>query len=173
MKSTNIIALLTITMLSLNATKAEEVIRKVENVTILNLNGEEAQIPYWGEKNLMLFYVDPDRANQNQNYTDELERSKRAEGENLVGMGIMNLKDAPFIPNRLARAMANKRTEKNHAIVLSDEGRILATEWELGDCNNKFVSILVNRDGEIVYLKKGEFTPEEWEEFLLAIDTLK
>ncbi len=173
MKITNIISLITIALLNIGTTQAQEVIRKVDNVTVLNLDGEEAQIPYWGEKNLMLFYVDPDRANQNQQYTDELERSKRAEGVNLVGMGIMNLKDAPFIPNRLARTMANKRTEKNHALILSDENRTLATEWELGDCNNKFVSILINRDGEIVYVKKGEFTPEEWEEFLLVIDTLK
>ncbi len=152
---------------------AQEAIRKVENVTILNLNGEEAQIPYWGEKNLLIFYVDPDRAGQNQKFTDELEQSKRAEGKNLFGLGVMNLKDAPFIPNKLARTMADKRTEKNKALILSDEKRILSTEWELGDCNNKFVTLLINRDGEIVYIKKGEFTEDDKVEFLTLIDIMK
>ncbi len=168
-----IITLIATTILSIGVINAQDVIHKVENVTILDLKGKPAQIPYWGEKNLMLFYVDPDRANQNQELTDELERSKRAEGKNLIGLGIINLKDAPFIPNQLARAMAYKRTEKNKAIVLSDENNILSSEWELGDCNNKFVSMIINRDGELVYIKKGEFTLEEWEEFLVVIDNHK
>lgn len=168
-----IIVILTIALLYPKIADAQDPIRKVENITILNLKGDEAQIPYWGEKNLLIFYVDPDRAGQNQKFTDELESSKRAEGENLVGMGVMNLKDAPLIPNKLARTMAEKRTEKNKAVVLSDEGRILSTEWELGDCNNKFVTLLINREGEIVYIKKGEFTEDDKIEFLTLIDIMK
>ncbi|MFI3248587.1 MAG: hypothetical protein R3Y39_05600 [Rikenellaceae bacterium] len=173
MKITKVIALLTISLFATTITHAQEVIRKVENVTILSLDGKDTQIPYWGEKNIMIFYIDPDRAAQNQKFIDDLDESKRAEGENLVGMGIMNLKDAPFIPNRLARAIAEKRGTTNNALVLSDENRTLSTEWELGDCNNKFVTILINRDCEIIYVKKGEFTPEEEEELLLLIDKLK
>ncbi len=152
---------------------AQEVINKVDNVVVKSLEGNEIKIPHWGEKNLMIFYVDPDRAGQNQDFTYELEESKRAEGENLVGLGVMNLKDAPFIPNGLARKMALKRTEKNGATVLSDEDSILSREWKLGDCNNLFVTIMINRAGEIVYLKKGEFTESEKQEFFKVVDLLK
>ncbi len=148
-------------------------IRTVENVTVKNLQGKPAQIPYWGEKNLMLFYIDPDRAGQNQDFTDELERLKRAKGDNLVGMGIINLKDAPFIPNALARRIAHKRTEKNKAVVLSDDDRILAEAWGLGDCNNLFVSIFINRAGEILFVRSGEFSEQDKEEFLEMVDLLK
>lgn len=152
---------------------AQEPIRKVENVTILNLDGKETQIPHWGEKNLLIFYVDPDRAGQNQSFTDELESNKRTEGKNIFGMGVMNLKDAPFIPNKLARSMAEKRTAKNKALVLADEDRTLSTAWELGDCNNKFITLLLNRKGEIIYVKKGELTEEDKKEFYSVVESLK
>ena len=34
--------------------------RKVSNVEVLDLEGKPVTLPYWGEKNLMIFYVDPD-----------------------------------------------------------------------------------------------------------------
>ena len=34
---------------------------KVCNVTIKTLHGEVADLPYFGEKNLFMFYIDPDK----------------------------------------------------------------------------------------------------------------
>ncbi len=68
----------------------------------------------------------------------------------------MNLKDAPMVPNSMARNMARKRTAKNGATVLADQDRILSTAWNLGDCNNKFVLMFVTKEGELVFLRKGE-----------------
>ncbi len=168
-----ILSLATTLIATTSMAQEANVIRKVENVELKNLLGNPAQIPYWGEKNLMIFYIDPDRAGQNQDFTDELERSKRAEGDNLVGMGIMNLKDAPFIPNALARKMAHKRTEKNKAVVLSDEGRVISEAWGLGDCNNLFVSIFVNRAGEILFIRKGEFSEKDKADFFEIMELLR
>ncbi len=170
---TTSILTLSLALICSTSLSAQEVIRKVENVTIKNLEGNAVKIPHWGEKNLMIFYVDPDRAGQNQEFTYELEESKRAEGKNLVGLGIMNLKDAPFIPNGLARKMALKRTEKNGATVLSDEGNILSKEWNLGNCNNLFVVIMLNRAGEILFIRKGELTESDKAEFYEMVDILK
>ncbi len=49
--------------------------------------------PYWGEKNLMIFYIDPDHHKQNEDFTTDMEENHRVEGENLFGFGVMNLKD--------------------------------------------------------------------------------
>lgn len=38
--------------------------RKVSDVTLLDLNGDPTQLPYWGEKNLMIFYIDPTTTNR-------------------------------------------------------------------------------------------------------------
>ena len=52
--------------------------RKVSNVEVLDLEGKPVTLPYWGEKNLMIFYVDPDHHKQNEDFTVELEKNHRA-----------------------------------------------------------------------------------------------
>ena len=147
--------------------------KKVENVTILDLEGNPASLPYWGEKNLMIFYIDPDKHKQNQAFTEEMEANHKAEGENLYGFGIMNLKDAPMVPNSVARSMAKKRTEKNGATVLADQNLDVATAWGLGDCNNMFVLLVVSKDGELVYCKKGELSRADIDDFYKFIEKYK
>ncbi len=144
--------------------------KKVSNVTLESLTGESTTLPMWGEKNLLIFYVDPDHPKQNEAFTIEMEEKHLAAGDNIYGFGILNLKDAPMIPNALACKLANNRTKKNGATVLADKDRLLQQAWGLGDCNNSFVMILVSKEGELVYVHKGEYTEEDKVEFFRAID---
>ena len=43
------------------AVQAQEPHRKVDNVTLKSLDGKETLLPDWGEKHLLIFYIDPDR----------------------------------------------------------------------------------------------------------------
>ena len=147
--------------------------KKVKNVKVLDLDGNEASLPYFGEKNLMIFYIDPDKHKQNEAFTVEMEQNHKAEGDNLYGFGIMNLADAPMIPNKIARSMAQKRTEKNGATVLSDQDHVLRDAWGLGDCNNMFVLLVVSKDGELVYCHKGELSRAEIDDFYYFIQSYK
>ena len=117
-----VIAMLAALSLTASAAAAQELPRKVNNVEVLDLDGKPAKLPYWGEKNLMIFYVDPDRHKQNNDFTVELEENHRAQGDNIYGFGVMNLKDAPMVPNGMARNMAKTRPDKNGALVLADHG---------------------------------------------------
>ena len=81
--------------------------------------------------------------------------------------------DAPLIPNNMARMMARKRTESNGAIVLADESRTLSTAWGLGDCNNKFVLLLVSKEGELVFMRKGELSQADINEFYKVLENYK
>lgn len=155
------------------STTLAQIPRKVSNVEILDLAGEPAKLPHWGEKNLMIFYVDPDHHKQNEEFTVELEENHRAHGDNIYGFGIINLGDAPMIPNRIARSMARKRTEKNGATVLADEDRVVSKAWGLGDCNNQFVLMIVTKEGELVYVHKGEYTEKDKEEFYRFVEAYK
>ena len=146
-------------------TKEVAVPHMVENLELLDLNGEPATLPMWGEKNLLIFYVDPDKHKQNDQFTKDLEENHAASGDNIFGFGIMNLKDAPMVPNGMARSMARKRTEKNGATVLADQDRIVSRKWGLGDCNNKFVLLIVSKEGELVFMKKGELSEADKTEF--------
>lgn len=149
---------------------AQKLPKKVSDVKLSKLTGGDATLPYFGKKNLLIFYVDPDKPNQNKAFTEEMEENHRASGEGIYGFGIMNLKDAPMVPNSLACKIANKRCEKNHALVLADKDRILSREWGLGDCNNVFVILIVTKEGELVYCKKGELNEAEKEEFYQIVD---
>lgn len=164
------IMLLSALLMGTATVSAQSLPRKVENVKIVDLDGKAATLPHFGEKNLMIFYVDPDRHKQNEDFTIELEENHRAQGDNLYGFGVMNLKDAPMIPNGMARSMAKKRTAKNGATVLADQDRILSTAWGLGDCNNQFVLMIVSKEGELVFLRKGELSEKDKEEFYRVIE---
>lgn len=165
--------LLLAVILSASAVQAQNLPRKVTNVQVLNLDGQAVKLPHFGEKNLMIFYVDPDHHKQNNDFTVEIEENHRAQGDNIYGFGVMNLKDAPLVPNAVARSMAKKRTATNGALVLADQTRALSTAWNLGDCNNKFVLMLVSKQGELVFMKKGILSPSDIAEFYKVIEKYK
>ncbi len=154
--------------------QAQSLPRKVKNLNLVDLNGNPTMLPMWGEKNLMIFYVDPDHHNQNQEFTEEMERNHRAAGDNLYGFGIINLKDSWYpVSDNMVRSMARKRTEKNGATIISDPDRTVSTLWGLGDCNNQFVLMIVSREGELVYVHKGEYDEADKEEFYRFVEAYK
>ena len=150
------------------AVTAQENNNKLQNVELKDLKKQPTMLPWWGEKHLLIFYVDPDRHKQNEDFTIEIEENHAAEGENIEGFGVLNLKDT-MLPSGIVRTMARKRTEKNGATVLADTDRTLAKAWGLGDCNNQFVLMLVSKDGEMLFLRKGELTEEDKAEFYRVV----
>ena len=142
---------------------------KVENLELRDLRNKPTKLPYYGEKNALIFYVDPDKHRQNHEFTVEIEENKRAAGPNIEGFGIINLKNTIF-PNSIVRALARKRTEKNHATIITDPDCIVAKEWGLGDCNNYFIIMIVTKEGELVYYHKGEFSDEDKDYFYKFVD---
>ena len=159
-------------LLGVGATSAQNLPRKVENVKILDLQGKPAQLPYFGEKNLMIFYVDPDHANQNTEFIDHLEKNHIL-SDNIHSFGIVNLKDAPMLPNSIVRAMVRKKINQTGADIYTDPDHLLRDGWNLGDVNNQFTLIFVTKDLEIKFLSKGELTQEQIKEFYRVIDEYK
>ncbi|MDE6140261.1 MAG: YtfJ family protein [Alistipes sp.] len=154
-----------------NAVEAQQLPRKVRNVELQDLDGKKTKLPWWGEKNLLIFYVDPDKAKQNHEFTVELETNHRAAGPNIEGFGIINLKDSWYpVPNSTIRSMAKKRTAKNGATILCDPDHWFSSAWRLGDCNDAFVLIIVSKEGELVYVHKGELSQADIDEFYKVID---
>ena len=157
-----------------NTVKAEELElpRKVENVTIKDLYGENVNLPHWGEKNLLIFYVDPDAylaANKNNRFAEELEDNGRAAGPEIYGFGIMNFPNT-WLPKKLLRKICRKRVEKNGATIIDDGEHKFHDMWNLGNCNNKFMLLIVSKEGELVYILRDEITPAGKEEFYRIVD---
>ena len=153
-------------------TDAQSLPRKVRNVEVQDLDAQKARLPWWGEKNLLIFYVDPEVPKQNHDFITYLEETGRVAGPNIVGFGIVNLKDAVY-PNSLVRQIADARTAKNGATILCDPDHWISSAWRLGDCNNAFVIMLVNKKGELVYMHKGVMSEAEQKKFLAAAEPLR
>ena len=145
---------------------------QVEDLELIDLFGKPTStLPMWGEKNLLIFYVDPDKHRQNHEFTVEMEENKRAAGDNIYGFGIVNLKDSWYpVPDGFVRALCRKRTEKNGATIITDPDHTVAKKWGLGDCNNYFIIMIVSKEGELVYCHKGEYTAAEKEEFYRIVN---
>ena len=142
---------------------------KVDNIELKDLRNKPAMLPYFGEKHLLIFYVDPDKHKQNDAFACEIEENKYCESDNIVGFGILNLKDTVF-PNSIVRMLARKRTEKNNATIIADDANILKKSWGLGDCNNWFIIMFVTKDGELVFCRKGAFSEQDKADFYEVID---
>lgn len=158
-------------MLNLSA-DAQSLPRPVRNVELQDLDGKKARLPWWGEKNVLIFYVDPEVPKQNHDFISYIEATGRVQGPNIEGFGIVNLKDAAY-PNSLVRKIADARTAKNGATILCDPDHWISSAWRLGDCNNCFVIMLVNKKGELVYMHKGEMSEAEQKRFIAAADPLR
>jgi hypothetical protein len=118
-------------------------------------------IPSLGEKPVLIFYPDPDVPNQNKNFSEAMKKTNFPPAR-FAGMGIVNLKDAPFIPDSLIRFMIRREIEADkRAVIYTDPDRLLQKAWRLGDCNNKFVIILIDKNMKVLFIKKGEMTQEE------------
>ena len=168
------IFLLLVAIFVVSAVEAQvlETPRKVENLTINDINGNPTTLPEFGEKNLLIFYVDPDsylKGGANKKLSDELEENGRAAGAAIRGFGVMNFPDTG-LPKNMVRNMARKRAAKNGATILDDDQQLLKKEWGLGDCNNKFVLMVVSKEGELVYCAKDDLDEAGVEAFYQFID---
>ena len=148
---------------------AQSLPRRIRNMEVQDLDGNKARLPWWGEKNLLIFYVDPEVPKQNHEFVSWIEENKRLAGPNIEGFGIVNLKDAAY-PNSLVRKIADARTAKNGATIVCDPDHWVSSAWRLGDCNNMFCILLVTKEGELVYVSKGEMSEEEQQRFLEIAD---
>jgi len=133
----------------------------VHPAEIRDANNRPMMIPSLGEKPVLIFYPDPDVPNQNKDFADAMKKTNFPP-ERFAGMGIVNLKDAPFIPDSLIRFMIRREIKADkRAVIYTDPDRLLQKAWGLGDCNNKFVIILIDKNMKVLFIKKGDLTREE------------
>ena len=169
----------TVTVSAKEPTPEQEMVslpHKVENPELCDMKGNPVKLPHWGEKNLLIFFVDPDSflgGNKNKKFADEMQANQRAAGDNIYGFGIVNTADTAIFP-KLIRAIVHKRVVKEAgAEAFDDRFGTLVNSWGLGDCNNKFAVMIVSKEGELVYCHKEEFTEEDKEYFYEFVKAYK
>lgn len=124
----------------------------VSTVRLVNVKNTDTDIPFLGEKVVIIFYVDPDVQRLTDPLSDALEEEKFPLDKTAF-IGIANCKDT-WIPNALIRMRARKQQERfPQSLILLDYDHQLAKAWDLGDCNNKVVTLIIGKDLKIKYLK--------------------
>jgi hypothetical protein len=112
-----------------------------------------APIPDLGVKLLAIFYNDADEADMNDPLADAI-KAKKFDETNYRGIGVANLADSKA-PNFLIRKIIRGKIEKYKSTILTDPDHQLSTAWELGDCNNTSVFVLVGKDKQVKHLQRG------------------
>ncbi len=145
---------------------------KVKSVIIHDTQNNPLPLPEFGKKNLLIFYVDPDHYKQNEAFVDYLTKNP-VESPTLRGYGVTNLKDAPMLPNSVLRAVMRSKQKSTGAAIYTDPDHSLRDGWRLGDCNNKFIIMLVSKEGVIDFFRYGEFTEQDKKEFFRVVEKYK
>jgi predicted transcriptional regulator len=123
------------------------------SLMISDASNQPKQIPFVGEKVLLIQYTDPDVKDINDKLSDAV-KAKKFDANLYQGIGIANCKDT-WIPNAGIRMKARQK-EKQFAgsVIMLDESHVLAKSLGLGDCNEAGVLLVVGKDKSIKYMKK-------------------
>lgn len=125
-----------------------------------------------GKAPLLLFYVDPDHAGPEQRFIANLEEHQIG-GDKIQAYGIVNLKDAPLLPNGVVRSMMRSKQKKTGAAMYTDVDCSLRDAWGMGDVNNLFVIIFVNKDRKVEFFRYGDFTEKDKADFWKVVNKYK
>lgn len=144
--------------------------KTVGPVEIRDLSNKPIPLPGLGQTNLLIFYVDPDKPNQNKDFIEGLEQNP-LNTSNILSYGVVNMKDAPLMPNGIIRSVLNEKSrETGGSKIYLDPDHSLRDAWGMGDVRNKFVVIFVNKEGKVEFFRHGDFTERDREDFYNVID---
>ena len=138
---------------------------KVGPVHVLNINNQSVALPMLGQKNLLIFYADPSRPQQNKDFRNYM-KLHPVYGPNVDSYGVVNMAAAPLIPAALIRKMAKKEVKGTDGQVYFDPDEALSKAWRLPGANRNFTVIFVNKDHVIEFYKAGQLTSGEQEQVL-------
>lgn len=127
--------------------------KTMTSLMITDGNNQPRQIPFVGEKVLLIQYTDPDVKDINDKLSEAV-KAKKFDQNLYQGIGIANCKDT-WIPNAGIRMKARQK-EKQFAgsVILLDEDHKVSGSLGLGDCNSMGVVLIVGKDKVVKYMKK-------------------
>ncbi len=155
--------LLPLLLLSLSAT-ALTLNSVPPSITLDGENGETANGKPWVSHETLkgkvhiLFYVDPDEKDTNNDLSEALKRQK-FDHNRYGSVAIVNM-DATWMPNFAIEAKLKKKQELYpDTLYVKDKKKILVKEWGLADDNSDI--LLFDKEGKLLYLYEGKLDENE------------
>lgn len=145
--------------------------KEVKQVYVRDSHNKPIPLPHFGEKHLLIFYVDPDARNQNAEFVEYLEENK-IKSDKIFSFGVANLADT-FLPNSIVRTFIRLKEKKVNEAIYTDPDHLLRDAWNIGDVNGKLTVIFVTKDKKIAYYGSGELSKHQIDEFFKTIEKYK
>jgi predicted transcriptional regulator len=143
-----------------------------KSITIEEQNGALVSGEPWHssmlkDKVYVLFYIDPDEKDTNNDFSEALKKR----GYDLKTFGtvaIINL-DATWLPNfAIESSLKSKQKEYPNTTYVKDKTKYLVKEWGLAD-DSSDISVFA-KDGKLLYHYSGKLAKEEIAKVLKLID---
>ena len=143
-----------------------------KEITLSGENGSRVDGTAWNSKMLkdkvyVLFYVDPDKKDDNEAFIDAL-HEKNYDKEKYGSVAIINLK-ATWLPNfAIEKKLKSKQKEFPNTLYAKDKTKYLVKEWELVDDASNI--LIFDNDGKLIYQHDGAVTDEEMQKAFALIE---
>jgi YtfJ family uncharacterized protein len=119
------------------------------------------------DKVTVLFYVDPDKKDDNNALSQAL-KSKHFDRKRYRSVAIVNLA-ATWLPDAVIEAkLSKKQKEFPDTIYVKDKNRVLVKEWNLKDDSSDV--LLFDKSGKLIYKKFGKLNRKEIGEVISLIE---
>lgn len=106
----------------------------------------------------VLFYVDPDEKDTNNDASEALDREKFP-GDKFQAVGIINMA-ATWLPNfAISSALKDKQKRYPSTIYVRDYKKALVDAWRIADDSSNVLAF--DKNGRLIFRRDGKLTAEE------------
>ena len=114
----------------------------------------------------VLFYVDPDEKDTNNDASEALDREKFP-NDKFQSVGIINMA-ATWLPNfAISSALKDKQKRYPTTIYVRDNKKVLVAAWKIADDSSDVLAF--DKNGRLIFRKDGKLTAEEIQRLIKVI----
>jgi YtfJ family uncharacterized protein len=114
----------------------------------------------------VLFYVDPDEKDTNNDASEALDREKFP-SDRFQSVGIINMA-ATWLPNfGISAALKDKQKRYPTTIYVRDYKKVLVNAWKIADDSSDVLAF--DKNGRLIFRKDGKLTAEEIQRLIRVI----
>ncbi len=118
-------------------------------------------------KVFVVFYVDPDEKDANDEFSDAL-KAKKFPSEKYTSIAIVNMA-ATWMPNFLINMKLKKKQKKYpNAIYVKDKKKVLVKKWMLADDSSDI--LVFNKEGKLIFQNFGKLDSRQVEKVITLIE---
>jgi hypothetical protein len=114
----------------------------------------------------VLFYVDPDEKDTNNDASEALDKEKLP-SDKYQSVGIINMA-ATWLPNfAISSSLKDKQKRYPRTIYVRDNKKVLVNAWKIADDSSTVLAF--DKQGKLIFRKDGKLTTDEIQRLIKAI----